>query len=120
VNLIGRDREVAALSRLLDRAAQGTGDGTTRFLTGRAEELPLGDAEADVALPVFGLIFAADAETAAAELSRVLGGRGRIVLSAWIPAARCSSTCRSRRRRSGERSVRRPRRRRSGGRTTRR
>jgi SAM-dependent methyltransferase len=83
--VIGVDPAARLLEVARARAA-AAGDGTTRFLTGRAEELPLGDAETDVALSVFGLIFAADAETAAAELSRVLGSRGRIVLSAWIPS----------------------------------
>jgi SAM-dependent methyltransferase len=35
---------------------------------------------------VFGVIFAPDPGDAAAEMSRVLGPSGRIVLSAWLPA----------------------------------
>jgi SAM-dependent methyltransferase len=74
--------------RLLEVArsrAAAAGDGTTRFLAGRAEELPLRDAEIDVALSVFGIIFAADPEAAAAELSRVLSPHGRVVLAVWLP-----------------------------------
>jgi SAM-dependent methyltransferase len=74
--------------RLLEVArarAAAAGEGTTRFLAGRAEKLPLSDAEVDVALSVFGVIFAADAGAAAAELSRVLAPHGRIVLAAWLP-----------------------------------
>lgn len=76
-------------ARLLEVArarAKAAGDGTTRFLTGRAEELPLGEAEIDVALSVFGVILAADPKAVAAELSRVLAPQGRIILSAWLPA----------------------------------
>ena len=75
-------------ARLLEVArarAKATGDGTTRFLAGRAEELPLGDADIDVALSAFGLIFATDPDAAAVELSRVLTAHGRIILSAWLP-----------------------------------
>jgi len=76
-------------TRLLEVArarATADGDGTTRFLEGRAEDLPLGDADIDVALAVFSLIFANDAKAAAAELSRVLTPHGRIVMTAWLPS----------------------------------
>lgn len=75
--------------RLLEVAqsrATAAGYDTLRFLAGSAEKLPLGEAEIDVAISVFAVIFAADAEAAAAELSRVLAPHGRIVLSAWIPS----------------------------------
>lgn len=55
------------------------------FAGGEAAALPLGDGEADVVVSVFGVIFAADARAAAAELARVTAPGGRIVLSAWIP-----------------------------------
>jgi SAM-dependent methyltransferase len=55
------------------------------FLSGDAASLPVGAASADVILSVFGVIFAPDAVAAAAEMSRVVTARGRIVLSAWIP-----------------------------------
>jgi SAM-dependent methyltransferase len=55
------------------------------FLEGDAAALPLADGAAEVVVSVFGVIFAADASVAAAELARVTARGGRIVLSAWIP-----------------------------------
>jgi SAM-dependent methyltransferase len=82
--VVGVDPAPRLLEIARSRAA-AAGAGTTRFLAGRAEELPLGDAEIDAALSVFGVVFAADAGAAAAELSRVLAPHGRIVLAAWLP-----------------------------------
>jgi SAM-dependent methyltransferase len=62
------------------------------FLAGEAAALPLPDASADVVLSVFGVIFAPNAQTAAAELARVTARQGRIVLSAWIPRGAISET----------------------------
>ena len=56
------------------------------FVPGDASNLPVGDASADLALSVFGVIFAPDATAAAAEISRVLGPAGRLFLTAWIPS----------------------------------
>src|ERR671930_795218 len=56
------------------------------FATGTAAELPLADGVADVALSVFGVIFAPDPRAAATELARVTAPGGRIVVSAWIPS----------------------------------
>ena len=53
---------------------------------GHAAALPLADGEADVVLSVFGVVFAPDPHTAAAEMARVTAPGGRIVLSAWIPS----------------------------------
>ena len=61
-----------------------------RFLEGVAEALPLPDASIDVALSVFGVIFAADPALAAAELGRVITDRGKIVLTAWLPGSALS------------------------------
>jgi SAM-dependent methyltransferase len=73
-------------SRLLDvargRVASEGVDIT--FLSGEAASLPVGDASVDVIVSVFGVIFAPDPVAAAAEMSRVLTPRGRIILSAWI------------------------------------
>lgn len=74
-------------SRLLDVArarAASEGEDIT-FLSGEAASLPVGNASADVILSVFAVIFAPDAVTAAAEVSRVVTAGGRIILSAWIP-----------------------------------
>jgi SAM-dependent methyltransferase len=55
------------------------------FAPGEAASLPLPDGDVDLVLSVFGVIFAADAPAAAAELARVTAPAGRIVLSAWTP-----------------------------------
>jgi SAM-dependent methyltransferase len=73
--------------RLLDvarsRAAEAGLD--ISFRSGDAAAMPLGDGEADVIVSVFAVIFAPDAQAAAAEISRVLASPGRVVLTAWKP-----------------------------------
>ncbi len=75
-------------SRLLEvaRARAASERQKVTFLPGEAASLPVGDASADVIISVFAVIFAPDPGAAAREMSRVLAPRGRIVLSAWIPA----------------------------------
>ena len=79
-------------ARLLEVAqARAAAEGKTLTLDlGEAAALPVDDASVDVALSVFGLIFAPDPEAAAAEISRVLTPSGRVVLSAWIPGGAIS------------------------------
>jgi SAM-dependent methyltransferase len=60
------------------------------FVPGEAAALPLADKSADVVLSVFGVIFAPDAQAAAAELARVTADGGRILFSAWIPGGAIS------------------------------
>jgi SAM-dependent methyltransferase len=55
------------------------------FVAGDAASIPLAEGEADLVMSVFGVIFAPDPVAAAAEMARVTGTPGRIVLSAWIP-----------------------------------
>lgn len=50
-----------------------------------AENLPFADAEFDVALSVYGVMFTPDQERAAAELVRVVRPGGRIGLANWTP-----------------------------------
>jgi SAM-dependent methyltransferase len=73
--------------RLLDVAGRRAAEHRLEidFERGEAGALPLSDASAEVLVSVFGVIFASDAKTAAAEMARVLTSSGRIVLSAWIP-----------------------------------
>lgn len=73
--------------RLLGVARQEAAarDLDVNFALGDAAALPLGDAEADVVLSAFGLIFAPDPRRAAAEIARVTRPDGRLLLSAWIP-----------------------------------
>lgn len=74
-------------SRLLDvaRARAASHGADITLLAGDAASLCVGDASVDVVLSVFAVIFAPDAVVAAAEMSRVLKPRGRIILSVWVP-----------------------------------
>ena len=56
------------------------------FVVGDIQALPFDDGSFDVALSVFGLIFAADASRAFDEMIRVLGPAGRALFSVWVPA----------------------------------
>jgi SAM-dependent methyltransferase len=55
------------------------------WVEGDAQDLPFDDASFDVALSVFGCMFAPDHAKAAAELARVLKPSGRMVVAAWRP-----------------------------------
>lgn len=55
------------------------------FQAADAEALPFPDASFDVALSTFGVMFAPDHATAAAELARVVRPGGRIGLANWTP-----------------------------------
>jgi ubiquinone/menaquinone biosynthesis C-methylase UbiE len=77
-----------AASRLIEVArqrAEAEGLDAT-FVVGNLEQLPFEDRSFDVALSVFGLIFAEDASRALDELVRVLRPSGRALVSAWVPA----------------------------------
>jgi SAM-dependent methyltransferase len=50
-----------------------------------AERLPFPDATFDVVISTFGVIFAADAATAAREMARVCRRAGRLGITAWAP-----------------------------------
>jgi len=52
-----------------------------------AQALPYADGAFDVVTSTIGVVFAADAEQAAAELVRVLRPGGRLGLTAWVPEA---------------------------------
>ena len=56
------------------------------FVVGDMQALPFADGSFDVALSVFGLIFAADANRAFDEMIRVLGPAGRALFPVWVPA----------------------------------
>jgi ubiquinone/menaquinone biosynthesis C-methylase UbiE len=55
------------------------------FAIGEAADVPIEDDGADIALSVFGVIFAPNPVAAAAEIDRVTAPDGRVVLAAWIP-----------------------------------
>ena len=73
--------------RLIDvaRVCAATEGVEASFVVGDLQALPLEDGSFDVALSVFGLIFATDARRAFGEMMRVLRPSGRALLSVWIP-----------------------------------
>jgi ubiquinone/menaquinone biosynthesis C-methylase UbiE len=56
-----------------------------KFQEADAEKLPFADAEFDVVLSTFGVMFTPDQERAAAELARVCKRGGKIGLANWTP-----------------------------------
>jgi SAM-dependent methyltransferase len=77
-----------AASRLIDvaRGRAVTEGVDASFVVGDVEALPCDDDSFDVALSVFGLIFAANANRAFDEMIRVLRPSGRALFSVWVPA----------------------------------
>lgn len=77
-----------AAPRLIDVArARATAAGVdASFVVGDAEALPFDDGAYDAVLSIFGVIFAADAQRAIAEILRVLAPAGRVLLAVWVPA----------------------------------
>ena len=71
--LLERGRERAAAERL-----------GVEFVEGDAESLPFGDGEFDVAMSIFGAMFAPDQQKAADELLRVCKPGGRIGMANWV------------------------------------
>ncbi|HEY2716468.1 MAG TPA: methyltransferase domain-containing protein [Solirubrobacterales bacterium] len=82
--VVGVDPAERLLSVAAERARERGLDLDLRV--GTAEEIPLEDGSVDLVTSVLGVVFAADAGAAAAEMARVAGPAGRIVLSAWVPA----------------------------------
>ncbi len=72
--LLERGRERAAAERL-----------EVEFVEADAQDLPFEDASFDVAISVFGAMFAPDQPKAAAELLRVVKPGGRIGMGNWTP-----------------------------------
>lgn len=56
------------------------------FVVGDAVSLPFPDASFDVAVSVFGMIFASDPERAFAEMVRVMRPNGRAFVTVWLPS----------------------------------
>jgi ubiquinone/menaquinone biosynthesis C-methylase UbiE len=82
-NVVGVDFVPALLDRGRERAAAERLD--IEFVEGDATELPVGDGEFDVVMSIFGAMFAADQEKAAAELLRACRSGGRIGMANWVP-----------------------------------
>ena len=79
---------VDAAPRLIEVArARAAAEGIdATFVVGDVQQLPFEDGAFDVALSVFGVIFADDAPRAFGELLRVLQPAGRALISVWVPA----------------------------------
>jgi len=82
-NVVGVDFIPALLERGRERAAAERFD--VEFAEGDATDLPVGDAEFDVVMSIFGAMFAADQEKTAAELLRACKPGGRIGMANWVP-----------------------------------
>lgn len=82
-NVVGIDFVPALLERGRERATTEQLD--VEFVEGDATALPVGDAEFDVVISIFGAMFAADQEKAAAELLRACKPGGRIGMANWTP-----------------------------------
>lgn len=82
-NTVGADFVPALLERGRERAAAERLD--VEFVEADATDLPFGDGEFDVAMSIFGAMFAADQEKAASELLRVCKPGGRIGMANWVP-----------------------------------
>jgi SAM-dependent methyltransferase len=82
--------------RLLEVAAATAEerDLDAEFVLGEAASMPISEAEADVVVSVFGVIFAEDPVAAAAEIARVTKPSGRFVLAAWVPGGPISDAVR--------------------------
>ncbi len=80
--IVGVDLAPRLVQVATDRAAAAGLTGT--FVLGDAQALPVEDASVDVALSVFGLIFAPDQQAVAAEVVRVLRPGGRAVITGWV------------------------------------
>lgn len=82
-NTVGCDFVPALLERARERAAVERLE--VEFVEANAQALPFEDASFDVAMSIFGAMFAPDQEKAAAELLRVVKPGGRIGMANWTP-----------------------------------
>ena len=80
---VGADFVPALLERGRERAATERLD--VEFVEADATDLPFGDGEFDAVISIFGAMFAADQEKAAAELLRACKPGGRIGMANWVP-----------------------------------
>jgi ubiquinone/menaquinone biosynthesis C-methylase UbiE len=82
-NTVGADFVPSLLERGRERATAERLE--VEFVEADATDLPFGDGEFDVVMSIFGAMFAADQEKAAAELLRVCKPGGRIGMANWVP-----------------------------------
>jgi SAM-dependent methyltransferase len=82
-NSVGADFVPALLERGRERAAaERLG---VEFVEADAQDLPFGDGSFDIAMSIFGAMFAPDQENTAQELLRVVKPGGRIGMANWTP-----------------------------------
>jgi len=82
--VIGADYVPALLERGRERAAAERLD--VEFVEADAQDLPFEDGRFDVAISIFGAMFAPDQQKTASELLRVVRPGGRIGMANWTPA----------------------------------
>jgi len=82
-NTVGSDFVPALLERGRERAAAERLE--VEFVEADAQDLPFEDVSFDVAMSIFGAMFAPDQERTAAELLRVVKPGGRIGMANWTP-----------------------------------
>ncbi len=82
-NVVGADYVPALLERGRERAAAERLN--VEFVEADAQALPFADASFDVAMSIFGAMFAPDQHKAADELLRVVKPGGRIGMGNWCP-----------------------------------
>jgi ubiquinone/menaquinone biosynthesis C-methylase UbiE len=81
--VVGSDYVPALLERGRERAAAERLD--VEFIEADAQDLAAGNGEFDVAMSIYGAMFAPDQQKAAAELLRVVKPGGRIGMANWAP-----------------------------------
>ncbi len=82
-NTVGADYVPSLLERARERAAAERLE--IEFVEADAQDLPFEEGRFDVAMSIFGAMFAPDQEKAAAELLRVVKPGGRIGMANWTP-----------------------------------
>jgi SAM-dependent methyltransferase len=88
-NAVGADFVPALLERGRERAAAERLD--VEFVEADAQDLPFEDGSFDVAMSIFGAMFAPDQERTASELLRVVRPGGRIGMANWTPDGRLAN-----------------------------
>ncbi|HEX4731526.1 MAG TPA: class I SAM-dependent methyltransferase [Solirubrobacterales bacterium] len=82
-NTVGADYVPTLLERGRERAAAERLE--VEFVEADAQDLPFADASFDIAMSIFGAMFAPDQEKTASELLRVVKPGGRIGMGNWAP-----------------------------------
>ena len=78
---------------MIAKARAEAGAEKIAFDVADARSLPYGEASFDLVASAFGVIFAPQPESAAAELARVCKPGGRLGLTAWVPDEEVAAAC---------------------------